>query len=858
MRFGPDNGSTDEIMAKASRERGAALDRYRAKRHPGQTPEPFGEGPAHRPRLFVVQKHAARRLHYDLRLELGGVLHSWAVPKGPSFSPEEKRLAMHVEQHPVEYADFEGVIPEGNYGAGSVIVWDRGRWIPQGEPPEQGLAAGKLLFDLVGYKLRGRWTLFRIKGESGKEWLLMKKPDDWADPDREPVETSILSGLAVERLAERDAVAAELRAELARRGVPRGAVRIDEVEPMLAQPHDRPFSKSGWVFELKYDGYRLLAAREGGRAHLRYRRGQEVTGSFPELALAVRNLPYAGLVIDGELVVLDEAGRPSFQKLQQRVQLRRQADIERATVELPVTMVCFDLLAVEGHDLRSLPLTERKAWLERVLPAAGPLRWVEHIEERGAEMHEAVQALGVEGIVAKRADSTYRAGRHGDWLKIRADRTAELAIAGFTEPARGRPGFGALLLAVNRGGRLVYAGRVGTGFDERTLVELRERLEASRRDTPACEGAPRGAGHVWVEPQLVAEVRYKEWTDANQLRHPVFVRLREDKSPADCVREAAEPPREAAAPREPPAPPPPAERRVRLSNLDKVFWPEEGYTKGDLIAYYRAVADWILPYLARRPVVLTRYPDGIHGKSFFQKDAPGFAPDWIRTETMWSEHAERQLRYFICDDEPTLTYLANLGTIPLHVWSSRIDDLEHPDWCILDLDPKGAPFEQVVEVAKEIHELCESIGLESFVKSSGSTGLHVLLPLGGRCTFEQTKQLGEALARVIAGEHREIATIERSIPAREGRVYVDFLQNGQGKLLVAPLSVRPLPGAPVSVPLHWREVNRGLHIERFTIANVPARLRRMKADPLAGVLGSRPDLPAVLERLVSRLRRVEA
>jgi bifunctional non-homologous end joining protein LigD len=468
-------------------------------------------------------------------------------------------------------------------------------------------------------------------------------------------------------------------------------------------------------------------------------------------------------------------------------------------------------------------------------------------------MFDEVRRMRLEGIVAKRADAPYASGRSGDWLKVRADRTGDFAVVGFSAPKRGRAGFGALHLAVCVEDGLVYAGRVGTGFNDEQLSELRDELQTLQVDEPSCSGPlPKSAGHVWVEPRIVVEVRYKEITGDGLLRQPVFLGLRPDKPVEECVRPDA--PASRAEPATPTAPAA-VEREVSFTNLTKVFWPEEGYTKGDLIEYYRSVGDRLLPYLDDRPIVLTRYPDGIDGKSFFQKDAPGYIPDWVRTERMWSEHAKREIHYFICDSEETLLYLVNLGSIPLHLWASRVSDLQHPDWCILDLDPKEAPFEHVVRIARAIRALADEIELPSFVKTSGSTGLHVLFPLGGQCTYEQARSLGEVLARAVAAELPEIATLIRRPSARGGRVYIDYLQNGHGRLLVSPFCVRPLPGAPVSTPLRWSEVKRSLDIRRYTIRSVPRRLGAMKADPLAAVLETRPDLPAALARLESRLAR---
>jgi bifunctional non-homologous end joining protein LigD len=860
-----------------------SLDRYREKRSAARTPEPMGgDGPA-RPGVFVVQKHAARRTHYDLRLEMGGVLKSWAVPKGPAPDPAEKRLAVETEDHPVEYADFEGLIPEGEYGGGAMIVWDRGRWVPKGDPAA-GLAAGKLLFELSGYKLRGLWTLVRLKprrkGDAGKEWLLMKERDAFAaSSGGAPLgEESILSGFLVEDLASAPARAAEVREEAVRLGAPAREVDAAALEPMLAEVADEPFSAPGWVFEIKYDGFRLVAGRSGASARVFYRRGREATAAFPDVARAVAALPYRDLVLDGEVTVLDEAGRPSFERLQKRCQLLRPLDIERAAVDLPAAYFVFDLLGFEGRDLRPLPLRARKALLARILPKLGPLRYADHIEERGAEMFAAVLGMGLEGVVAKRADAPYRAGRSADWRKVRVERTADFAVVGFTRGGGSRAGFGALHLAVRDGRGWRYAGRVGSGFDGRELDEIGAALERDRRPAPVVAGAvPKSKSDVWVEPRMVVEVRYRDVTEAGLLRQPTFVRVRTDKAPENC-----------AAPLPALLPPPPAgggeagggggeeakgggaalpfrraaadERRRGLAgegfaNLEKVFFPADGITKGDLIAYYRAVAPWLLRYLRDRPVVLVRYPDGIEGKSFFQQNAPGYARGRVRTERLWNESAKKEIEHFVCEDEAGLLYLVNLGTIPLHIWASRLASIDAPDFCVLDLDPKGAPFGHVVEIARALKALCDEIGLPAFVKTSGSTGLHVMIPLGAQCGYVEARGLAELLARVVERELPAIATTERVIAARGGRVYLDHVQNGHGRLIAAPLCVRPLPGAPVSTPLAWDEVDARLEPRKFTIREVPDRLRD-QGDPLAPVLERKPDLAAALGKLGERVRRM--
>src|SRR5881409_78824 len=851
----------------ANRKGPDPLSAYRAKRALDRTPEPGARADsaalaapaaaplaAQYPRgLFVVHMHAARRLHWDLRLEMDGVLKSWAVPKGPSPNRADKRLAVHVEDHPLEYGDFEGIIPEGNYGAGAVIVWDRGRWVPL-EDPEAGMKTGKLLFELHGYKLKGRWTLVKLKrGE--KEWLLIKEKDGYVSANSALPPESVLSGLTVEELKAGKDRAAPVLKELGRIKAPRRAVTVDEAEPMLAETREQPFSKPGWLFELKLDGYRVRAGREQGEARLLTRKGNDISAAFPELARALAALPFEGFILDAELVVPDEAGRPSFQRLQNRVRVSRGLEVRRGAVETPAVLYVFDLLAFEGYDLRPLPLEQRKALLEQIVPRVGPLKYLSHFEKDGEALYQQVVKMGLEGIVAKQADSPYRAGRSPNWLKIRADRADDFVVVGFTRPKGSRSGFGALDLGAYENGKLVYAGRVGSGFTAAQLKEVSAALERGVRPTPAFTGpVPQDPGHTWVEPTLVVEVRYKEWTDEGLLRQPVFVRFRDDKPVTEIAKKGeGRGERDVEVPPESPSPISPLPREVKFSNLDKVFWPDEGYTKGDLIDYYRAVSKWMLPYLADRPLVLTRFPDGINGKSFFQKDAPEYAQAFVRTVTIWSEDSQRDLDYFVCDNESSLLYIANMAAILLHVWSSRVATLEKPDWCILDLDPKEAPFTDVVTVAKAVQALCDDIGLPTGIKTSGSTGLHVLIPLGRQVTYEQSRTLGGLLARVIAAELPEIATVTRQVQKRGGKVYLDYVQNGHGRLLVAPYSVRPLPGAPVSMPLKWSEVTPKLDIKKFTIKTAPARMKKLGEDPLRPVLELKPDLVHALELLNDRL-----
>jgi bifunctional non-homologous end joining protein LigD len=829
------------------------LEEYRRKRDPERTPEPFG-GPAPRgSSRFAVQKHAARRLHYDLRLEMDGVLKSWAVPKGPSFVPEEKRLAVHVEDHPVEYIDFEGTIPEGNYGAGAVIVWDRGTYKPLGDgDPREELARGRLELLFTGHKMRGVWALIRMS-KSEKDWLLFRKaqPGASATDLTERYPQSVISGLTIDEIRDVPARREALRRRVVGTGAPRRAVAARTQRFMLAAAAERPFSSREWVFEIKYDGVRVLAARDGDRVDLYGRSGQRITSRYPEVAQALAALPADRFLLDGEIVALDDEGKPSFQRLQARMGLSAPGDVERGAAAVPVVAVLFDCLALEGHDLRRLPLLTRKELLAALVPPLGTARYADHVHGEGEAFYDAASEERLEGIVAKRAASTYAGGRSRDWIKIKCQRRQEFVIGGYTDPQGTRRHFGALHLGVYEASRLVYVAKVGTGFDEAGLEALWRALQPLRRPTaPFDAGTPAGRGHHWVEPRLVCEIRFTEWTADGGVRHPTFLGLRTDKAPTAVRREA--PVRLDEAPSRLDERPAESPRQVRLTNLDKVFWPDDGYTKGDLIAYYDAVAPLLLPYLRDRPLVLTRYPDGIPGKSFFQKDAPEFVPAWVRTEKIYSKDADRDVNHFIVNDAETLRYVANMATIPLHIWSARLGSLERPDWLVLDLDPKGAPFAHVVRVARRLHEILDELRLPNYVKTSGGSGLHLLVPLGAGYTHEQARNFARLLAHLAQDAEPDITTLSRPLRAREGKVYVDYVQNGHGRTIAAPFSLRPLPGAPASCPLRWEEVAPGLDPGRFTLATLPRRFAAAR-DPLRPVLRGSIDMAAAIARIEARL-----
>ena len=851
-----------------------SLATYRAKRSADSSPEPVGTVSVIPGRLFVVHKHAASHLHFDLRMEMDGVLKSWAVPKGPSYDMADKRLAVRVEDHPIEYGHFEGIIPKGNYGAGGIIVWDRGEWVPL-EDWREGLEKGKLLFELKGYKLRGKWALVKTK-RSEKDWLLLKERDAWVkSPGDEFDETSVLSGLTVEQVKAGERPGAKLRAAVETAGAITSRVDPRSVKLMFAEARDDAFTSDDWLFELKLDGYRLLASKRGNDVVLLTRNGLDYSDVFPEVVRAMKALPHDACILDGEVVVMDARGKPSFARLQRRGRLTNSLDIGQAAVELPATFFAFDLLAFEDYDLRGVPLVERRQILREVVPKLGAVRGLDYIAREGEAMFREVTKLGLEGIIAKRADSVYAPRRSPSWLKIKAERTGDFVIVGYTQPKGARAFIGALQLAEFVEGRLCYVGRVGTGMDDAMLRDLIGLMSPDiRRDAPChgmaltpgaeplpSEGIPETTTTTWVEPRHVCEVQYREITPDGLLRHSSFLRLRDDKRPDQCERSAgwsahAEPPEAidvVPAPRVATAAEREKTRETKLSNLKKVYWPAERYTKGDLIDYYRAASKWILPYLRNRPLVMTRFPDGIEGKQFYQKDAPEFAPEWVRTQPIWSDESQRNVRYFVCDDEDSLLYIANLGCIPIHIWASSVGSLEQCDWCVIDLDPKDAPFSDVIRCAQVLHRLCEQIALPHFVKTTGKTGLHIMVPLARLCTYEQSRTLGELLARVMLRDVGDIATITRHVTKRGDKVYLDYLQNRHGQTIVAPFSVRPLPGATVSMPLVWDEVVDGLNPKDYTIRNAIDRMERLGSDPVAPVLSEVPDLAGALARLAALL-----
>jgi bifunctional non-homologous end joining protein LigD len=778
------------------------LDDYRRKRDFRRTPEPAGKAAPGKGGRFVVQRHAARRLHYDFRLELDGVLKSWAVPKGPSLDPAEKRLAVHVEDHPLEYGNFEGTIPAGEYGAGEVVLWDRGRWDPVGDPDE-GYRRGKLKFTLHGDKLRGGWTLARMggrSGEGGKNWLLLKERDVEA---REATAGDIV--------AERpESVAAIARSPLPER-----------VRPQLAVVTDAPPSGDDWLHEIKYDGYRALCRVDGGRARMYVRSGQDWTDRFRPVARACAALPVETAWLDGEVVVLDDEGRSSFEALQQALG----GDGREA-----LRYVVFDLLHLDGADLRALALEQRKQRLAALVrrAAGDTLRYGDHVVGRGAAFLRQVCDHGLEGIVSKRRDAPHREGRHADWRKARCAGGGEFVIGGFTDPAGSREGLGALLLGAHEDGGLIYVGRVGTGFSDATLRELRRRLDALEQPASPFAAFPDvpPATH-WTRPVLVATVTFTNWTREGRLRHPVFVGLREDKAAAEVERDRP-------AARDSPGPRRADETTevegVRITHPDRVLWPEVEVTKIELARYYVGVAEWMLPQVAGRPLAVVRGPRGHVGTTFFQKHlAPGM-PEPVRGVRIRDEEGEQD--HLVIDDVAGLVALVQMDVLEIHVWGTLADEVERPDRMVLDLDPDEAiAWSVVVDAARAARLRLEHLGLESFVKTTGGKGLHVVVPLARRHTWSEMKAFARAVSADLARRLPDAFTINPAKAARRDKIYLDYLRNGRGATAIAAYSARARPGAPVSVPLAWEELDASLRPGAFTVRTVLERLAALPTDP---------------------------
>lgn len=914
-----------------------ALKEYKKKRSFTQTPEPRGGAPKGKALQFVVQKHAASHLHYDFRLEMEGVLKSWSVPKGPSMNPADKRLAMQVEDHPFNYKDFEGTIPSGNYGAGTVMVWDEGTYEPlektkgtkagQDRALLKELRAGSLKFRLNGKKLKGEFALVKTRGRGENSWLLIKHRDRYAtedaitDKDRSVISRKTLEGIAADPKSKEwksnraqsknngvapksnrkdPEIAAKGRAASPKPNAPdlaapvaiasktgRKAPMPEDLLPMLATLVDKPPAEEDWQYEIKWDGYRALAYLERGKAEIRSRNNKSFNEKFYPVHDALKKWNI-NAVVDGEIVVIDEKGQSNFGNLQN---WRSEADGQ-------LIYYLFDILWLEGKDLTGLSLTERRELLKSLVPEnAGLLRISDNFDVSGDEFFAAAQKMGLEGIIAKKADSLYTPGiRTREWLKIKTASRQEVVIGGYTRNEGTSKLFSSLLVGFFEKGKLQYTGKIGTGFNDKMQKEMMKQFKPLVRKTSPFVTVPDvnkpsrfrpdppAAKAVWLKPDLLCEVSFREMTVDGVMRHPSFEGMREDKSPKDVKREKALPLKEAveAVPSKTRKPAkaraqmdtskllvpaksgdrktllnPSDQTQVRsiqghelqFTHLSKIYWPKEKYTKRDLLNYYYQVAPYMLPYLKDRPQSLNRYPNGIGGKSFYQKNVSGKVPDWIETFPYKTSDSDEEKEFLVCTNEAGLLYMASLGCIEINPWSSRVKAPDYPDWCVIDLDPdKKTPFDKVIEAALVTRDVLKAGGITSYCKTSGSTGLHVYFALGGKYTYEHSKEFARVIVSIVHSEIPSYTSIERQVSSRKGKMYLDFLQNRPQATLAAPYSARPKPGATVSTPLHWEEVKKGLTMQHFTIMNMPARLKSM-GDIFKPVLGKAIQMEKAVELL---------
>jgi len=875
-----------------------ALEEYRRKRDFRKTPEPAGAVASH-PQAgaglsFVIQKHAARRLHYDFRLELDGVLKSWAVPKGPSLDPGEKRLAVHVEDHPLDYGAFEGVIPKDEYGGGTVLLWDRGFWVPLNPDPEEAYRKGSLKFTLNGEKLHGNWALVRIGGKAASErrenWLLIKERDDDAVPHSGDAVVadnplSAASGRSMDAIAaDRDWVWHSNRNQggvdappvprgvTAKPGPPekitgaRKAPLPGKLQPQLATVSLKAPKGDGWLHEIKYDGYRLLARIEGGKVRLITRGGLDWTAKFPALARRLSDLPVDTALIDGELVHLEAEGTTSFSGLQDAISSGRTDTLN---------FFAFDLLYRDGWDLTGAALEDRKAALAEIISpqAQGMLRYSDHQIGRGAAFLDQACSYELEGIVSKRRGDPYRPGRSRSWLKSKCRNREEFVIVGYTDPEGSREGFGALLAGYyDPRGKLRYAGRVGTGFKTKQLIELHARLKSIARHEPTVtlpKGVSRKGVH-WIEPSLVAEVEFATWTADAIVRQASFQGLREDKDAKEVVYDPqsraaiteAEPQRKksAARPKAPPAKPAKAaepERArdgsvmfegVRVTHPDRILYPDTQLTKLDVARYYTAIEKWILPELSRRLLTLVRSP-AVGMKTFYQKHIGAEAPGAIKRFQLDGEKEPETYPYI--EDLPGLIGLVQMGVLEIHPWGSRIDKLELPDRVTMDLDPdEGLPWQRVTEAAIDVRDALAGIGLQSFAKTTGGKGLHVVIPLTPKLGWDEAKAFAKWIADSFVVQRPEDFTANMAKRARHGRIYIDYLRNGRGATAVGVYIPRARSGAPVSTPVSWEEVEKGVKPDEFTVETVPRRLATLSSDPWTEIGKIRQTVSAAVRRQV--------
>jgi bifunctional non-homologous end joining protein LigD len=826
------------------------LKEYRAKRDFSRTPEPAPKRPKKsKGKLrYLIQKHDARQLHYDFRLEHKGALLSWAIPKGPSLNPGDKRLAVRVEDHPLEYGEFEGTIPEGEYGAGTVMLWDRGSWEPRLDV-DAGLKAGQLKFNLYGKRLKGGWALVRLKGRKGdrgrENWLLIKERDDIARDDKRPLiereKTSVKSGREMREIA-RGRKVWHSRPATGKKGDPeivnpgKDLPLPQFVAPQLATLVEAAPAGNDWLHEIKYDGYRAVTSIAGGRVVIRTRTGLDWTERFRALVPALARLPCDTALLDGEIAVADAKGHTDFGALQDAL----------AKGKGGYNYYLFDLLHLDGADLRRKPLVERKQRLQALLKNAGrgPLLYSDHVRGEGARVFERARALKLEGIVSKQANAQYRSGRTRSWLKCKVGDEQEFVIIGWRPSDKPRRPFSSLLIAVHDKGKLRYAGRVGTGFSDQRLGDLASKLERHARKRPPVPDVPPDIARKarFVEPVLVAEIEFRGWTRDGLVRAGAFKGLRGDKPAREVVREVPVPKTEAVMSAKKSGNPGSEEggavEGVRITHPDRLFYPERKITKRDLIDYYLKAAKWMLPHIAGRPLALVRCPDGVDGERFFQKHASQGWPDAFKRIRIREKSGSDEYMYI--DDAAGLVAAAQMGVLELHIWGARVDAVEKPDRLVLDLDPdEDIPFKRVIEAARDLRARLQRLGLKSFPMATGGKGIHVVVPLTRGHSWEEHRDFAEAISRLMAEEEPDHFTAVMSKAKRRGKIYVDYLRNQRGSTAIAPYSSRANKNASIAIPVSWESLGRlksaqPAHVDDFSAP---------RADPWKGYFRVKQKLP---------------
>ncbi|MBA3535416.1 MAG: DNA ligase D [Tatlockia sp.] len=815
-----------------------SLSFYNKKRKFSETPEPEGKEKSSAQGLrFVIQKHDASHLHYDFRLEMKGALKSWAVPKGPCLDPKVKRLAMHVEDHPVEYGSFEGIIPKGQYGGGTVMLWDKGIWIPLDENPYQAYEKGHLRFELQAEKLNGRWDLIRFKDEN--HWFLIKFDDEFAESDYDitkDLDKSVISQKSIDQIAlHYDKLWSsegltkvskkkpkKIKAKQATIVLPKGLAKNlfpDFIPPELATLVDKPPEGEQWLHEIKFDGYRILAFKKGNEVVLKSRNNKEWTSDLGGIAEAIATLPYENLILDGEVVALDKQGRSSFQLLQNSFKSKQ---------SIPLVYFLFDILYLGQYDLRKLPLVERKTILKQILSnASDRLHYSDHLIKEGKKLYEYACEKGLEGIVAKNTLSPYSSKRSKNWLKIKCVKRQEFVIGGYSPPKGGRSHFGSLFLGFyNKNGELEFAGNVGTGFSEKILTDIFKQLQKfTIQSNPFTTKPPGYTQAKWVEPKLVCEVEFTEWTKDNHLRHPSFKGLRLDKKASEVIFEE-EIPLEAIQEKTSTKK---AKKGFNLTNPAKILYPEDKISKSDLLSYYETVSDYILPFISNRPLTLVRCPSS-YGQCFYQRHFNKTTPKTLHAIDIATENEDEQ--YIYLDDKEGLFSLVQMGVLEIHPWGSQIKQIEEPDIIVIDLDPApDVPWKRVVAAAREIRGYLTQYHLTSFVKSTGGKGLHVVVPVKPEYDWEKVKEFTHVFVQFLEKLKPDeyISTMSKS--KRVGKIFIDYLRNQRTATAVAVYSTRARLHAPVSTPLFWDELSDHIEDNSYTIKTLPNRLNQLKEDP---------------------------